>query len=90
MQIENDLATEVIGAAILVHKSLGPGLIESVYKECLYHEIVKKGLFVEKERALPVIYETIKLDCGYRLDLFVENKLIIEIKAIDQLKKNFT
>ena len=85
MQIENELATEVIGAAIIVHKSLGPGLLESAYKECLYYELVKKGLYVEKEKALPLIYEEIKLDCGYRLDLLVENKLIIEIKAVEGL-----
>jgi GxxExxY protein len=87
MQIENDLATEVIGAAITVHKSLGPGLLESVYKECLYYKLVKKGLYVEKEKPLPVIYEEVKLDCGYRLDLLVENKLIVEIKSVEELNK---
>ena len=56
MQIENDLATEVIGAAIIVHQTLGPGLLESAYKECLYYELVKKGLYVEKEKALPLIF----------------------------------
>jgi len=85
MQIENDLATEVIGAAIVVHKVLGPGLLESAYKECLYYELLKKGLYVEKEKPLPLIYEEIKLDCGYRLDLLVENKLILEIKAVEGL-----
>lgn len=85
MQIENELATEVIGAAIIVHKALGPGLLESAYKECLYYELVKKGFYVEKEKPLPLIYEEIKLDCGYRLDLLVENKLIIEIKAVESL-----
>jgi GxxExxY protein len=85
MQIENDLATEVIGAAIIVHKSLGPGLLESAYKECLFYELVKKGLYVEKEKPLPLVYEEIKLDCGYRLDLLVENKLVIEIKAVEAL-----
>ncbi len=85
MQIENDLATEVIGAAINVHRTLGPGLLESAYKECLYYELVKKGLSVEKERPLPLIYEEIKLDCGYRLDLLVENRLIVEIKAVEGL-----
>ncbi|MES2807818.1 MAG: GxxExxY protein [Bacteroidota bacterium] len=85
MQIENDLATEVIGAAINVHRALGPGLLEFAYKECLYYELLKKGLYVEKEKPLPLIYEEIRLDCGYRLDLLVENKLIIEIKAVDGL-----
>ncbi|WP_295667069.1 GxxExxY protein [uncultured Mucilaginibacter sp.] len=85
MQIENDLATEVIGSAIIIHRALGPGLLESAYKECLYYELIKKGLYVEKEKPLPLIYEEIKLDCGYRLDLMVENKLIVEIKAVNGL-----
>lgn len=85
MQIENELATKVIGAAINVHRALGPGLLESAYKECLYFELLKTGMFVEKEKPLPLIYEEIKLDCGYRLDLLVENKLIIEIKAVEGL-----
>ena len=85
MQLENDLATKVIGAAITIHKSLGPGLLESAYKECLYYELVKGSLFVEKEKPLPLVYEEVKLDCGYRLDLVVENKLIVEIKAVEAL-----
>jgi GxxExxY protein len=85
MQIENELATEVIGAAINVHKCFGPGLLESAYKECLFYELIKKGLYVEKEKPLPLIYEEIKLDCGYRLDLLVEKKLIVEIKAVEAL-----
>jgi GxxExxY protein len=87
MEIENELATQVIGAAIIVHRTLGPGLLESAYKECLFYELVKKGLYVEKERPLPLIYEEIKLDCGYRLDLLVENKLIVEIKAVEGLNE---
>jgi GxxExxY protein len=85
MQIENDLATEVIGASITVHKTLGPGLLESAYKECLFYELVKKGLYVEKEKSLPLIYEEIRMDCGCRLDIVVENKLIIEVKAVESL-----
>jgi len=85
MQIENDLATEVIGASITVHKTLGPGLLESAYKECLFYELFKKGLYVEKEKPLPLIYEEIRMDCGYRLDIVVENKLIVEIKAVENL-----
>jgi GxxExxY protein len=85
MQIENDLATEIIGAAITVHKALGPGLLESAYKECLFYELVSKGLFVVKEQPLPLIYKEIKMDCGYRLDLLVENKIIVEIKAVEAL-----
>lgn len=75
----------MIGAAISLHKCLGPGLLESAYKECLYYELVKAGLYVEKEKPLPLIYQEIKLECGYRLDLLVENKLIIEIKSVEAL-----
>ena len=85
MEKENILATEVIGSAIKVHRQLGPGLLESAYKECLYFELFKVGLFVEKEKAVPLIYEDIKLDCGYRLDIIIENKLIIEVKSVEAL-----
>ena len=85
MQIENELATEVIGAALVIHKTVGPGLLESAYKECLFYELFKRGLFVEKEKPLPLVYEEIKMDCGYRLDIVVENKLILEIKAVESL-----
>jgi len=82
---DEELAKIVIGLSIDVHKSLGPGLLESSYKECLYYKIVQQGIFIEKEKALPLIYEEVKLDCGYRIDLFVENKLIIEIKSVEAL-----
>ena len=85
MQIENDIATEVIGAAIAVHSTLGPGLLESAYREYLWYELVKKGLYVEKEKPLPLVYEEVRMDCGYRLDLVVENKLIVEVKAVEAL-----
>src|SRR5215469_5567551 len=85
MQKENDLATVVIGAAITIHKTLGPGLLESAYKECLYYELISKGIYVEKEKPLPLVYKEIRMDCGYRLDLIVENKLIVEIKAVEAL-----
>jgi GxxExxY protein len=81
----NQLSNEIIGLAIKVHKALGPGLLESSYKECLYYEVVKAGYFAEKEKPLPLVYESIKLDIGYRIDLLVENKLIIEIKSVDAL-----
>ena len=82
---ENELSELVIGSAIKVHKSLGPGLLESAYQACLYYELTKEGLDVEKEKAIPLVYEEVKLDCGYRLDLIVENRLIIEIKAMSSL-----
>lgn len=82
---ENELSEIVIGCAIKVHKALGPGLLESAYEECLYYEITKTGLKAEKQKTLPLVYEEVKLDCGYRIDLLVENKLIVELKAVDAL-----
>jgi GxxExxY protein len=87
MERENKLATEVIGAAIKVHKELGPGLLESAYKECLYFELFKSGFLIEKEKAIPLIYDEVKLDCGYRLDIILENKLIIEVKSVEALNE---
>jgi GxxExxY protein len=83
--IENEISEKIIGCSIEVHKSLGPGLLESAYQECLCYELQKAGLYVEKQKALPLIYKEIKLDAGYRLDLIVENKVIIEVKSIDAL-----
>ncbi len=82
---ENEIAGRVIGIAIDVHTRLGPGLLENAYKECLFYKLQKEGLAVEKEKALPIIYEEIKLDCGYRLDLLVENKLVLELKSVDAI-----
>ena len=81
----NILSTHLIGLAIKVHSKLGPGLLESVYKESLFYEISKQGYVVQKEKPLPLIYETIKLDIGYRIDLLVENKIVIEVKSVDVL-----
>ena len=83
---ENELANKVIGLAMEVHSTLGAGLLESVYKECLYYKITKAGLYVEKEKAMPVVFEEITLDCGYRMDLLVENKLVIETKSVEAFK----
>jgi len=83
---EDELSKIIIGLAIRVHNNLGPGLLESSYKECLFYEIQKAGLFVEKEKPMPLVYENVKLDIGYRLDLIVENKLIIECKSVEALK----
>lgn len=82
---ENELSNIVIGCAIEVHKSLAPGLLESAYKECLAYKIKKEGLFVEKEKPLPLVFEEVKLDCGYRVDLLVEHKLIVEIKSVEAI-----
>jgi GxxExxY protein len=81
-----DHVTEtVIGAAIEVHRALGPGLLESAYEACLVFELVQRGLQVEQQRPLPIVYRDVRLDCGYRLDLLVENAVIVEVKAVDEL-----
>lgn len=82
---ENEISRRVIGLAIEVHKALGPGLLENTYKECLFYKINKAGIYVEKEKSMPVIFEGVKIDCGYRVDLFVENKLIVELKSVESL-----
>jgi len=79
------LTEQIIGCAIKVHKALGPGLLESAYQECLYYELQKLGLFVEKQKSLPLVYEDVKLECGYRIDLLVENQVIIEVKSVEAL-----
>jgi GxxExxY protein len=84
---ENEITEIIIGCAIKVHKSLGPGLLESAYEVCLDFELQKTNLFVERQKPLPLIYETVKLDCGYRLDFMVENKIVVEIKSIDALNE---
>ena len=81
--IENELSNKVIGCAIEVHKQLGPGLLESAYKECLYYELIKAGSNVQKEKPMTIVYKEVKLDHGYRIDLLVENKLVKEIKIVD-------
>lgn len=82
---DNEITKKIIGCAIKVHKNLGPGLLESAYQECLFYELKQTGLKVEKEKSLPLIYEKVKLECGYRIDLLVENKIIIEIKSVESL-----
>jgi len=82
---ENELSNEIIGIAIDVLQSLGPGLLECAYKECLYYQLQKYGLFVEKEKPMPLVYEEVRLDCGYRIDLLVENKVVIEVKSVEAL-----
>jgi GxxExxY protein len=84
---ENELSRIVFSCALKVHQTLGPGLLESAYEECLFYELKKLGLQIEKQKPLPLIYEEIKLDIGYRLDIIVENKLILEIKSVDALNE---
>jgi len=79
----NKITEIIIGCAIEVHKSLGPGLLESAYEECLCFELQQAGLKVERQKPVPVVYKDIKLDCGYRIDVLVENQIIIELKTVD-------
>ncbi|WP_114747791.1 GxxExxY protein [Pleomorphovibrio marinus] len=83
--IENEISNKVIGLAIEVHSALGPGLLESAYQECLFYKIGKAGLKVEKQKPMPLIFEDVRLECGYRIDLLVENKLVIELKSLEYL-----
>ena len=80
---ENELSNIIIGCALEVHTQLGPGLLESAYKECLYYELKNLKLDVQKEKALPIVYKEVRLDHGYRIDLLVNNKVVIEIKTVD-------
>lgn len=82
---ENQISERIIGCGIQVHKELGPGLLESSYEECLFYELVQSGLCVEKQKGLPLLYKDVKLDCGYRIDLLVENKVIVEVKSVKEL-----
>ncbi|MEO8234344.1 MAG: GxxExxY protein [Flavobacterium sp.] len=77
------LSYKIIGLSIEVHRQLGPGLLESAYQECLFYEIIKAGLKVEKEKALPIVYKEIEINQGYRIDLLIEDKLVIELKTVD-------
>ncbi|GHV37865.1 hypothetical protein FACS1894179_00130 [Bacteroidia bacterium] len=81
----SELTSKIIGCAIEVHKLLGPGLLESAYEECLSYELQKAGLKVERQKALPVVYKELKLDCGYRIDILVENLVVLELKSVDVL-----
>lgn len=76
---------QILDSAFLVHSELGPGLLESVYEQCLYYDLSKKGLKVEKQKGMPLIFCEMKMELGYRLDLFVENDIIVEIKAVETL-----
>jgi GxxExxY protein len=82
---DNALTHEIIGAAIEVHKNLGPGLLESTYEECLSHELSQRGIPFERQKPIPVIYKGVKLDCGYRLDLLVADRVILELKSVEAL-----
>jgi GxxExxY protein len=81
----NKITDVIIGAAIEVHKALEPGLLESAYETCLAFELIERGLTIEQQKALPVVYKDVKLDCGYRLDLLVDEQVIVEIKSVEEI-----
>ena len=81
--MNDQLTRQIIGAAIEVHRNLGPGLLESVYETCLAYELEQVGLRVERQKALPVVYKDIKLDQGYRIDLLVEGQVVLELKTVE-------
>ncbi len=82
---ENDISGLIIGAAIEVHKQMGPGLLESTYENCLAFELKQLGLKVVQQQALPIVYKEVKLDAGYRIDLLIEDKVVVEVKSVDFL-----
>ena len=82
----NQLSSKIIGAAIEVHRTLGPGLLESAYEECLCYELELRRIKFERQKALPIIYKGKRLDCGYRLDIVIENKIITELKPIEKIE----
>ena len=82
----NKITEAIIGSAIAVHQELGPGLLESAYEACLVYELLQRGLSIQQQKALPVNYRGVKVDCGYRIDLLVEDKVIVELKAVERLE----
>jgi GxxExxY protein len=85
MEPLNELTYKIIGCAYKVHAALGPGLLESAYEICLEHELLKAGLKTERQFPLPVVYDNLKMDVGYRIDLLVEGKIILELKAVEEI-----
>jgi GxxExxY protein len=84
---ENGISAKIIGCAIEVHRELGPGLLESAYEACLAYELAQLGLKVERQKPLPVVYREVKLDCGYRMDMLVEDLVVVELKAVEKLDR---
>ena len=85
--LDNEITERVIGCGIKVHTNLGPGLLESAYESCLYYELFKAGISVERQKPIPLLYEKVKLECGYRADLVVERRIIVEVKAVEALNE---
>ncbi|KFE99275.1 GxxExxY protein [Chryseobacterium formosense] len=84
---ENEISKVIFDSGLKVHRQLGAGLLESAYEECLYYELQKSGLLIEKQKPMPLIYDEIKLDIGYRIDLLVERKVVVEIKSVESLNE---
>jgi GxxExxY protein len=84
---ENEISRIIVGKAIKIHKILGPGLLESAYKHCLFYELTSEGLYVQKEKSLPIKYCDLQIDHGYRIDLLVENKVVIELKTVEAINE---
>jgi len=82
---ENELSNKIIGEAIKVHSQLGPGLLESVYEECLSYKLIKSGIYIERQKPIPLIFEDVRMECGFRCDILIESKLIIEVKSCEAL-----
>jgi GxxExxY protein len=80
---DNEITRDIIGSAIEVHRHLGPGLLESAYEECLCHELMIRNLSFERQKPVPVVYKNTKLNCGYRLDLLVEDRIVVELKSVE-------
>ena len=87
MLIDSEITNEIVGSAIEVHRQLGPGLLESAYEQCLTHELITHGLHIERQLELPVFYKGIRINAGYRIDLLVNERVIVELKAVKQLEK---
>ena len=83
----NDLSEQIIGAGIVVHRALGPGLLEAPYEECLCHELEKLRLRFERQKPLPLVYGSVKLACAYRIDVVVENSVVVEVKAVAKIDR---
>lgn len=81
----DSLSRQIIGCAIQVHKILGPGILESAYEECLAYELTTEGLMVQRQKPVPLVYKDIKLECGYRLDILVNQKIVVELKSVESL-----
>ena len=82
---ENELSNIIIGEAIKVHSQLGPGLLESVYEECLSYKLIKSEIYIERQKPIPLIFEEVRMECGFRCDILVESKVIIEVKSCEAL-----